>query len=670
MDYSTLLPTANAIRAIAMDAVQKANSGHPGAPMGMADIAEVLWRQFLQHNPAHPQWVNRDRFVLSNGHASMLLYALLHLSGYDLSMEDIKNFRQMGAPTPGHPEFGITAGVETTTGPLGQGLANAVGMALAEKILAARFNKPDHPIINHYTYVFVGDGCLMEGISHEACSLAGTWGLNKLIVFYDANSISIDGNIRGWFTDDTAMRFESYGWRVIRAVDGHSAKDISQAINLAREESNKPTLIICQTIIGCGAPHKGGSADTHGAPLGAEEISATRSALGWHAAPFVIPDEIAQAWNARARGQALEDAWQAQFKLYQQAYPEDAQSFLNQMHAQDDHALTPLIDQMMAQLQAQEKPIATRKASELCLRSLVGSLPSLIGGSADLAGSNLTDAPQSLDYVAHIHGDKRAHINRLSFGVREFGMGAIANGLSLHGGFRVFIATFLVFSDYLRNAIRMASLMRQPLIYVFTHDSIGLGEDGPTHQPIEHLPSLRMIPNLNVWRPADAIETGYAWQAAIRSTQTPHVLALSRQALPPQKRTVLQTSAIAQGGYVLSASAHPRAVVIATGSEVALAMAAQDSLAQKGININVVSMPCVELFRAQSAEYQQEVLPDDLPKIAVEAAYGDYWRAWVGMDGEVIGMHTFGESAPAAQLFSHFGFTVERIEQSVRRLIG
>ena len=663
IEFSSLRPTANAIRALTMDAVQNANSGHPGAPMGMADIADVLWREHLRHNPKNPQWADRDRFVLSNGHGSMLLYALLHLSGYDLSLDELKKFRQWGSKTPGHPESVITPGVETTTGPLGQGVANAVGMALAEKMLASQYNRLGHEIINHRTWVFAGDGCLMEGISHEACSLAGTWALNKLTLFYDANAISIDGHIKDWFTDDTAKRFEAYGWQVIGPIDGHCAHAVNLAIVEAKSVCDKPTLIICKTVIGCGSPNKGGTADAHGAPLGVEEIAATRQTIGWNAQSFNIPDAVAKTWNASTKGSHLEADWKQRFSDYQQAFPHEARILQKRLNGESTGDETAVIEAMLNAMQGEKKAIATRKASQLCLKALMGKLPEWVGGSADLAGSNLTDTPQSVDVMNDFSG------NRISFGVREFGMAAIANGVSLHGGFRPFVATFLVFSDYARNAIRMAALMQLPITYVFTHDSIGLGEDGPTHQPIEHLPSLRLIPNLMVWRPADAVETAVAWGAAIRASKTPTVLALSRQALPMQIRDTAQTAAITKGGYILADAPQPKAVIIATGSEVALAMSAKLQCEAEGIEVRVVSMPCAEIFAQQSKAYQIAVLPAAIPRLAVEASHGQYWRAWVGLEGEVIGMRDFGGSAPADVLFKQFGFKVANIVETVKSII-
>ena len=663
---------ANAIRMLAVDAVQAANSGHPGAPMGMADIAEVLWQRYLRHDPADPQWPDRDRFVLSNGHASMLLYALLHLTGYDLPIDELRRFRQLHSRTPGHPEFGETPGVETTTGPLGQGLANAVGMALAEKLLAAEFNRDDADIIDHHTYVFLGDGCLMEGISHEACSLAGTLGLGKLIAFYDDNGISIDGEVEGWFTDDTAMRFESYGWQVIRSVDGHDAEAVDQAIRLARSDCLRPTLICCRTRIGYGSPNKAGTEAVHGAPLGADEIVATRAQLDWPHAPFAIPDAIAAEWDARPRGAQLSAEWRERFAAYEARHPQQAAEFLRRVRGSADggpqlpadwpDALERIVD-----AQVDDRPVATRKASQRVIAQLARVLPELLGGSADLTGSNLTDWPGCRSVTADEGGDY------IHYGVREFGMAAIMNGIALHGGFLPFGGTFAVFSDYSRNAIRMAALMRQRVIHVLTHDSIGLGEDGPTHQPVEHAASLRLIPNLDVWRPCDALETAAAWIAAVGRTGEdagPSALLLSRQSLPPLHADADDWRTILRGGYVLADAEAPVAAIVATGSEVRLALAAREELAAQGIAVRVVSMPCTRRFDLQPADWREAVLPSRLPCVAVEAAARDGWWKYVGRDGAVVGLDGFGASAPADALYAHFGITVEAVVDAVRGVLG
>lgn len=657
---------ANAIRALAMDAVQEAKSGHPGAPMGMADIAEVLWNDFLRHDPADPQWPDRDRFVLSNGHGSMLLYALLHLSGYDLTREDLRQFRQMHAKTPGHPEYGMTPGVETTTGPLGQGLANAVGMALAERILAAQFNRDDFPVVDHATYAFVGDGCLMEGISHEACSLAGTWQLGKLIVFYDDNGISIDGRVEGWFTDDTPARFEAYGWQVVRNVDGHDADAVREAVMVAKAETRRPTLICCKTVIGFGAPNKQGSESVHGAPLGAEEIAAARERLGWPYAAFEIPEEVAAAWDARARGSKLSGRWRALFERYRVAHPELAQEFERRVAGDLPPDWSDRCEAALAEVVAQGASLATRQASQKALERLGPCLPELIGGSADLTHSNLTHWSGSVAFSA-----EQPAGNTLSYGVREFGMAAINNGLALHGGFIPFGATFLVFSDYARNALRMAALMRQRNLFVFTHDSIGLGEDGPTHQPVEHLASLRLIPNLRVWRPCDAVESQVAWQQAIECRQGPTVLVFSRQSCPHQTRSPAQIADIRRGAYILrDTPGTPDALLLATGSEVSLVMEAAERLAASGVAARVVSMPCAEAFEAQDADYRERVLPVAVTRrVAVEAAHPLYWRAYVGLQGRVVGLDRFGESAPAATLMTYFGFTVDNVVATVQDLL-
>jgi transketolase len=657
---------ANAIRALSMDAVQKANSGHPGAPMGMADIAEVLWRDFLHHNPANPAWPNRDRFVLSNGHGSMLIYSLLHLTGYDLGIEDLKQFRQLHSRTPGHPEYGYTPGIETTTGPLGQGLANAVGLALAEKILAAQFNRPEHNIVDHYTYVFLGDGCLMEGISHEVCSLAGTLGLGKLVAFYDDNGISIDGEVEGWFTDDTPKRFEAYGWHVIAKVDGHDADEIKSAIERAKAETHRPTLICCKTIIGKGAPNKQGKEESHGAPLGDTEIAAARQILHWPHAPFEIPKEIYTAWDGRARGTQLERNWQTQFDAYRNQYPELAAEFERRVQGRLPADFAAQADAFIQQCQSESKTVATRKASEICLNFFGPMLPELLGGSADLAGSNNTIWKGCKSISAEDAGG-----NYLHYGVREFGMSAIMNGLTLHHGFKAYGATFLVFMEYARNAVRMAALMKQPSIFVYTHDSIGLGEDGPTHQPIEQLASLRGTPHLHTWRPCDMTESAVAWRAALERTDGPSALIFTRQNLPHQARDAAQVAAAAKGAYVLrDCAAHPEAILIATGSEVQLAMAAAEQLAQNGRQVRVVSMPCSSVFDAQDAAYRESVLPSDvLARVAVEAAHKDFWYKYVGLDGAIVGMEGFGESAPGPQLMEYFGFTVDAVVEAVVELL-
>ncbi|MDY0007688.1 MAG: transketolase [Spongiibacteraceae bacterium] len=659
---------ANAIRALSMDAVQKANSGHPGAPMGMADIAEVLWNDYLRHNPANPAWPDRDRFVLSNGHGSMLIYSLLHLSGYDLGIEDLKNFRQLHSRTPGHPEYGYAPGIETTTGPLGQGLTNAVGMAIAEKTLAAQFNRDGHAVVDHYTYVFLGDGCLMEGISHEACSLAGTLGLGKLIAFYDDNGISIDGDVAGWFTDDTPGRFEAYGWQVIPAVDGHDPAAVKAAIEKARGDTDRPTLICCRTVIGKGSPNKQGSESSHGAPLGADEVAATRVALNWPHPAFEVPAAIAQAWDARARGAAAEADWQQRFAAYRTAFPALAAEF--QRRVMDAALPENFAREAAAYIQAcQDKgeSIASRKASQNAINAYAPLLPELLGGSADLAGSNLTLWKGAKGITA-----ADAAGNYLYYGVREFAMSAIMNGMALHGGFIPYGATFLVFMEYARNAVRMAALMKQRVIFVYTHDSIGLGEDGPTHQPVEQLASLRLTPNLVTWRPCDAVESAVAWRAAILRTEGPSALIFSRQNLPHQARSAQQLDAIGRGGYVLvDCKGSPEAILIATGSEVGLAVQAQQVLAQQGRRVRVVSMPSTEIFDAQDALYRESVLPSDvLARVAVEAAHRDYWYKYVGLDGRIVGMDSFGESAPAEALFEMFGFTVDNVVAAVEDCLG
>ena len=656
---------ANAIRVLSADAVQQANSGHPGAPMGMADIAEVLWNDFLKHNPNNPNWHNRDRFVLSNGHGSMLIYSLLHLSGYDLSLDDISNFRQLHSKTPGHPEYGYTPGIETTTGPLGQGIANAIGMAIAEKTLAAQFNTTDHEIVDHNTYAFMGDGCMMEGISHEACSLAGTLGLGKLVAFWDDNGISIDGEVEGWFTDDTPARFKAYGWHVISGVDGHNADALHAAIKQAKAETSKPTLICCKTVIGKGSPNKQGTEDCHGAPLGADEIQLVREGLGWDAAPFTVPADIAQAWNAQEQGSAAETEWQGLFAAYQSANPVLASEFLRRMAGDLPANWESATAELVAQADQAAATLATRKASLNSLNSLGPLLPELIGGSADLAGSNYTIWSGSKAISAD-----DASGNYLYFGVREFAMAAISNGLVLHGGFKAYAATFLVFADYMRNGMRMSALMKQPVIYVLTHDSIGLGEDGPTHQPVEHVASLRLIPNMSLWRPCDAVESLVAWKVACEVKDQPSSLVFSRQSLPHQQRNAEQLANIEKGGYVLKdSSGTPDLILIATGSEVALAMDAAAELEAQGQAVRVVSMPSTDRFDAQDAAYRESVLPSSVTKrVALEAGISDYWYKYVGLQGAIIGMQSFGESAPADQLFEHFGFTVKNVLETVAKL--
>lgn len=648
---------ANAIRALSMDAVQKANSGHPGAPMGMADIAEVLWRDHLKHSPTNPQWADRDRFVLSNGHGSMLIYSLLHLTGYDLTIDDLKNFRQLHSKTPGHPEFGYTAGVETTTGPLGQGLANAVGFAVAEKVMAAQFNRPGHNIVDHNTYVFLGDGCMMEGISHEVCSLAGTLGLNKLIAFYDDNGISIDGEVHGWFTDDTPRRFEAYGWQVIRNVDGHDADEIQMAIETARK-SDRPTLICCKTIIGFGSPNKQGKEESHGAALGDAEIALTREALGWKHGPFEIPAEIYAEWDAKQKGADAENEWNKRFAAYETEFPALASEFMRRMAGELPADFAEKASEFIREVATKGETIASRKASQNCLNAFGPLLPELLGGSADLAGSNLTLWKGCKPVVA-----EDASGNYMYYGVREFGMAAIMNGIALHGGLIPYGATFLMFMEYARNAVRMSALMKQRVLYVFTHDSIGLGEDGPTHQPIEQLTSLRTTPNLDTWRPADTVESAVAWKHAVERKDGPSALIFSRQNLPFHVRDNETEAAIARGGYILkNCVGEPELILIATGSEVSLAVQAADKLTEQGRKVRVVSMPCTSVFDAQDAAYKQQVLPVEVgARIAVEAAHADYWYKYVGLDGRIIGMTTYGESAPANQLFEEFGFTVDNI---------
>jgi len=658
---------ANAIRALAMDAVQRARSGHPGMPMGMADVAEVLFNDFHRHDPADPDWWNRDRFVVSNGHGSMLLYALLHLSGYDLSMEDLRNFRQLHARTPGHPEFGEAPGVETTTGPLGQGLANAVGMALAEKLLARRFNRDDAEIVDHTTWVFAGDGCLMEGVSHEACSLAGTWGLGKLIVFYDDNGISIDGDTQGWFTDDTPKRFEAYGWQVVPEVDGHDAGAVRAAIETARGEAQRPTLICCRTTIGFGAPNKQGTADTHGSPLGDEEISAARETLGWPHAPFEIPDDVYAGWDARRRGSEAHQAWNETLERYRRAHPELAAEFERRMQGALPRDFDDRAAAIVAEMQADDARVATRKASGESLERFGPLLPELLGGSADLTGSNNTRWSGSIDIL-----DSPSDGNYIYYGVREFGMTAIASGIDLHGGFIPYTGTFLVFSDYARNAVRMSALIPTGAIHVYTHDSIGLGEDGPTHQPVEHVSSLRMIPNLDVWRPADKAETAAAWRAAIERRDGPSALVLTRQGVAHQARDERQLADISRGGYALRRGGeHPDAIVIATGSEVELAVAAAAARAQETVAVRVVSMPNPGRFDTQGAAYRDRVLPPSVgARVAVEAGVTHFWRALVGRHGRVLGIDSFGASAPASELYDHFGLTAEAVADAIRASIA
>ncbi len=662
MTTPTRRDLANAIRFLAIDAVQAANSGHPGMPMGMADIAEVLWNDYLSHNPNNPGWFNRDRFILSNGHGSMLQYALLHLAGYDLSIDDLRNFRQLESKTPGHPENFMTPGVETTTGPLGQGFANAVGLALAEKLLAQRFNRDGHAVVDHRTWVFMGDGCLMEGISHEAASLAGTWGLGKLVAFWDDNKISIDGNTDGWFTDDTPARFEAYGWNVVRGVDGHDAASIKDAIEQALKSTDRPTLICCRTTIGFGSPAKAGKESSHGAPLGKDEIVATRAALGWTGGEFEVPAPIAQAWRANDAGQLREAEWNRRLQAYAARFPEDAAEFERRVRGERPVGFVEAADAYIAKLQAEGPTVASRKASQMAIETFAPLLPELVGGSADLAHSNLTLWKGSKSVATD---DPNA--NYIYFGVREFAMSAICNGLELHSGFIPYDATFLVFSDYARNAVRMSALMGAHVIHVYTHDSIGLGEDGPTHQPIEHLASLRYIPHNDVWRPCDAVESAVAWKHAIVRNDGPSCLVFSRQNLPHQQRSAQQVADIERGGYVLKDSVGtPELILIATGSEVGLAMQAAEQL---GDTVRVVSMPCTEIFDRQSPEYRESVLPNAVRRrVAIEAATADYWFKYVGLDGVVIGMHGFGASAPAEKLFPHFGFTVERVVEAARSL--
>ncbi|APC17203.1 transketolase [Pseudomonas frederiksbergensis] len=656
---------ANAIRALSMDAVQKANSGHPGAPMGMADIAEVLWRDYLKHNPSNPSFADRDRFILSNGHGSMLIYSLLHLTGYDLSIDDLKNFRQLHSRTPGHPELGYTPGVETTTGPLGQGLANAVGFALAEKVLAAQFNRPGHNVVDHHTYVFLGDGCMMEGISHEVGSLAGTLGLGKLIAFYDDNGISIDGEVEGWFTDDTPKRFEAYNWQVIRNVDGHDPEEIKTAIETARK-SDKPTLICCKTTIGFGSPNKQGKEDCHGAPLGDAEIALTRAALKWNHGPFEIPADIYAEWDAKEAGRAVEAEWDQRFAAYSAEFPELANELVRRLSGDLPADFSEKASAYIAEVAAKGETIASRKASQNALNAFGPLLPEMLGGSADLAGSNLTLWKGCKGVSA-----EDASGNYMYYGVREFGMTAIMNGVALHGGLVPYGATFLMFMEYARNAVRMSALMKQRVIHVYTHDSIGLGEDGPTHQPIEQLASLRCTPNLDTWRPADAVESAVAWKNALERKDGPSALIFSRQNLQHQTRDAVQIELINRGGYVLKDCAgEPELILISTGSEVGLAVQAYDKLTEQGRKVRVVSMPCTSVFDAQDAGYKQAVLPLQVSaRIAIEAAHADYWYKYVGLEGRVIGMTTYGESAPAPALFEEFGFTLENILGQAEELL-
>ncbi len=657
---------ANAIRALSMDAVQKANSGHPGAPMGMADIAEVLWNDHLKHNPTNPKWVDRDRFILSNGHGSMLIYSLLHLTGYDLPIEELKNFRQLHSKTPGHPEYGYAPGIETTTGPLGQGITNAVGMAIAEKVLAAQFNRDKHHIVDHYTYVFLGDGCLMEGISHEACSLAGTLGLGKLIAFWDDNGISIDGHVEGWFTDDTAKRFEAYGWHVVRNVDGHDADAISKAIREAKSVNDKPSMICCKTVIGYGAPNLCGSHDCHGSALGVDEVAATRENLGWKYEPFVIPGEIYQAWDAKAKGAEAENHWHEKFDAYKAAYPDLAAEFVRRTSGELPANWEKDASKFIKATIEAGKTMATRKASQAALNGFGPLLPEFLGGSADLTGSNNTNWSGSKTISKTVWDG-----NYISYGVREFGMSAIMNGMALHGGFIPYGGTFLMFSEYARNALRMAALMKVRSIFVYTHDSIGLGEDGPTHQAVEQTATLRLMPNMSVWRPCDTVESAVAWKAAIERQNGPSSLIFTRQDLPFQKRTPEQVAAISRGAYIIKDGGDaPDAIIIATGSEVPLAIDAATALEAKGKKIRVVSMPSTDVFDAQDEAYRESVLPSKIrARVAVEAGVTDYWRKYVGLDGKVVGLDRFGESAPAKLLFKHFGFTTENVVKSVEELL-
>ncbi|MBP6637482.1 MAG: transketolase [Sulfuritalea sp.] len=657
-------PLSNAIRALAMDGVQKANSGHPGAPMGMAEIAEVLWNRHLRHNPANPKWADRDRFVLSNGHGSMLLYSLLHLTGYELSIDDLKNFRQLHSKTPGHPEYGYAPGVETTTGPLGQGITNAVGMAMAEKLLAAEFNRPGHEIVDHRTYAFLGDGCLMEGISHESCALAGTWGLGKLTAFWDDNGISIDGHVEGWFTDNTPQRFEAYGWHVVPNVDGHNPAAINAAIEAAKAVTDKPSLICCKTVIGLGSPNKAGTHDVHGAPLGDAEIAAARAHMGWAHAPFEIPQDVYAGWDAKKLGVEREGNWNSKFAAYAKAFPAEAAEFKRRMANQLPANWAEHAKKAIDGANAKAETVATRKASQIAINALAPALPEFLGGSADLTGSNLTNWTGCKAVSGKSTG------NYISYGVREFGMAAIMNGMALHGGLLPFGGTFLMFSEYARNALRMAALMKQRVIHVFTHDSIGLGEDGPTHQPVEQTATLRMIPNMDVWRPCDTVETMVAWTSAVEKLNGPSSLCLSRQNLPFVPRDAATIANIARGGYVISEAkgGKPKAVIIATGSEVDVALKAQAAM-EAEIPVRVVSMPSTNVFDRQDAAYRESVLPKGVPRVAIEAGVSDGWYKYVGLDGVVIGLDRFGESAPAGQLFKEFGFTAGNVVKAVEKLI-
>lgn len=663
---TSTLPTtkmANAIRALAMDAVQKANSGHPGMPMGMAEIAVALWSNHYSHNPANPKWINRDRFVLSNGHGSMLHYALLHLTGYDLSMDELRNFRQMHSKTPGHPEVDVTPGIETTTGPLGQGITNAVGMALAEKLLAAEFNKPDFNVVDHHTYVFLGDGCLMEGISHEACSLAGTLKLSKLVALYDDNGISIDGHVEGWFTDDTPKRFESYGWNVIRAVDGHDVSAVDAAIKQAKQ-SDKPTLICCRTVIGKGSPNMAGTHNVHGAALGDKEIAASREAMGWTSAPFDIPADVYTAWDAKLKGSKSQAEWDALLSAYSAKFPQEASELTRRMSGELPGDFDKVVSDYIATCVEKKETIATRKASQNAIQAYAPGLPEFLGGSADLTGSNLTNWKECVA----VRGDQAG--NHINYGVREFGMSAIMNGIALHGGYIPFGATFLTFSDYSRNALRMAALMKLRSLFVFTHDSIGLGEDGPTHQSVEHVSSLRLIPNLDNWRPCDTVESAVAWEQAVKRQNGPSTLIFSRQNLPFQERSKEQIANIKRGGYVLRDVANAQAILIATGSEIELAVKSADELEKHGVAVRIVSMPSTDVFDRQDDAYKASVLTKGVPRVAIEAGVTSFWYKYVGLEGGVIGIDTFGESAPAGVLFKHFGFTVENVVAAVKKTLA
>jgi transketolase len=655
---------ANAIRALSMDAVQKAKSGHPGAPMGMAEIGEALWNHHLSHNPTNPDWANRDRFILSNGHGSMLIYSLLHLTGYDLPMKEIESFRQLHSKCAGHPEYGYAPGVETTTGPLGQGISNAVGFAMAEKLLANEFNKPGHDVVDHHTYAFLGDGCLMEGVSHEACALAGTWGLGKLIAFWDDNGISIDGHIDGWYTDDTAKRFESYGWHAIRDVDGHNPDAIEKAIQEAKKITDKPTMICCKTIIGKGSPNKSGSHDCHGAALGEDEVALVRKEIGWDHAPFVIPQDVYDGWNQKEKGEAREAAWNSKFDAYSKEFPDLAAELKRRMSNDLPTNWKKISETLIKDANAKAEKLATRKASQNAITSLAEFLPEFVGGSADLTGSNLTSCPS----FKHVSGKNPG--NYISYGVREFGMAAIMNGMALHGGILPFGGTFHIFTDYMRNGMRMAALMKQRVIYVLTHDSIGQGEDGPTHQPIETTSSLRYIPRMEVWRPCDATEVSTAWVAAVENLENPTSLVLSRQGTSFIPRTEAQITDIRKGGYILSdADGNPDIIIIATGSEVGLAMDSQAALKEGGVNARVVSMPCTHAFDRQEKKYQDSVLTPSVKRVSIEAGVTDFWRKYVGLDGASVGINTYGESAPGGDLFKHFGFTVENVIKTVKSII-